>query len=64
MKKFVVARNEWCAKRTVNMVLKGRASDTALFPTAAKAYTRIKQMPAVKQEEYQVFQVNYLPRET
>lgn len=61
MKKFVVARNEWCAKRLVKMVAQERAPESALFPTAAKAFTRIRQMPAVKQEEYQVFQVDYLP---
>ncbi len=59
MKKFIIARNDWCANHILKRIKQGRIPETVLYNTRNLAVSRMKKMPMIKQEEFSIFEVNY-----
>lgn len=59
MKKFIIAKNDWCANHILKRIKQGRIPETVLYDTRDLASKRVKKMPMVKQEEFSIIEVYY-----
>jgi len=61
-KRWVIARNDWCANRIAERISKGLAPSSLLFPTEKDARSALTRLPAMRQEERNVYQVRIARR--